>query len=434
MENHYDVLGIPKDASTTDIKRAYFGLVKKYSPERDPDKFQQIREAYDILSDKNARAQYDSISQLPGGSAEAFAQGEEAMRLANFPAAIELFERLVEHFPKTTLFSAKLAEAYFENGNTGKSTKLWTALCEKEPENAAYAGALARSMDERGWRIKAIEQYRRALSLDQDNVNLWMGLLHCLIDGDQAAEILETLDMLAPLSRERGFENAGLAHTMAFASLEYGHTEDILPYLRDVNRLEGEEPDEEFWMSILISLYHDEEYALTEEALRLAGPLTFPEGMLQEAYTRIRLGTEIHLMKNFPEELQDYLGVTMTNSDDPEDRFMRVMMKRYLVEENFGQYMAELRKNHPELYALDTDFFNALAIGRNLEKLVDKIHQEGRRLIKKYPHLLEDMKAGDEDEEYEDAPETFVREEPKVGRNDPCPCGSGKKYKKCHGA
>ena len=25
----------------------------------------------------------------------------------------------------------------------------------------------------------------------------------------------------------------------------------------------------------------------------------------------------------------------------------------------------------------------------------------------------------------------FVREEPKVGRNDPCPCGSGKKYKKC---
>ena len=26
------------------------------------------------------------------------------------------------------------------------------------------------------------------------------------------------------------------------------------------------------------------------------------------------------------------------------------------------------------------------------------------------------------------------RAEPKVGRNDPCPCGSGKKYKKCHGS
>jgi hypothetical protein len=30
-------------------------------------------------------------------------------------------------------------------------------------------------------------------------------------------------------------------------------------------------------------------------------------------------------------------------------------------------------------------------------------------------------------------PTTVVRSEPKVGRNDPCPCGSGLKYKKCHG-
>jgi preprotein translocase subunit SecA len=28
----------------------------------------------------------------------------------------------------------------------------------------------------------------------------------------------------------------------------------------------------------------------------------------------------------------------------------------------------------------------------------------------------------------------FVRETKKVGRNEPCPCGSGKKYKHCHGA
>ncbi|MGE3704552.1 MAG: preprotein translocase subunit SecA [Vicinamibacterales bacterium] len=35
----------------------------------------------------------------------------------------------------------------------------------------------------------------------------------------------------------------------------------------------------------------------------------------------------------------------------------------------------------------------------------------------------------------DDAPVKQVkRDEPKVGRNDPCPCGSGKKYKKCHGA
>ena len=38
----------------------------------------------------------------------------------------------------------------------------------------------------------------------------------------------------------------------------------------------------------------------------------------------------------------------------------------------------------------------------------------------------------DEDEEYYRPAQETVK--PKVGRNDPCPCGSGKKYKKCHGA
>ena len=34
----------------------------------------------------------------------------------------------------------------------------------------------------------------------------------------------------------------------------------------------------------------------------------------------------------------------------------------------------------------------------------------------------------------DDVIKTVRRDEPKIGRNDPCPCGSGKKYKKCHGA
>jgi SEC-C motif-containing protein len=36
-------------------------------------------------------------------------------------------------------------------------------------------------------------------------------------------------------------------------------------------------------------------------------------------------------------------------------------------------------------------------------------------------------------EEGDIVPKTVVRAGPKVGRNEPCPCGSGKKYKHCHG-
>jgi preprotein translocase subunit SecA len=36
--------------------------------------------------------------------------------------------------------------------------------------------------------------------------------------------------------------------------------------------------------------------------------------------------------------------------------------------------------------------------------------------------------------DHDAVPETYRRETPKLGRNDPCPCGSGRKFKKCHGA
>ena len=46
----------------------------------------------------------------------------------------------------------------------------------------------------------------------------------------------------------------------------------------------------------------------------------------------------------------------------------------------------------------------------------------------------EDMEAAAYQSQSEEAPKPFQREVPKVGRNDPCPCGSGRKSKKCCGA
>ena len=41
--------------------------------------------------------------------------------------------------------------------------------------------------------------------------------------------------------------------------------------------------------------------------------------------------------------------------------------------------------------------------------------------------------AGDPLEGQAGAPRPLQQDGPKIGRNDPCPCGSGKKYKHCHG-
>jgi SEC-C motif-containing protein len=56
--------------------------------------------------------------------------------------------------------------------------------------------------------------------------------------------------------------------------------------------------------------------------------------------------------------------------------------------------------------------------------------------FKRVHHEIGRFKKQDGQWRYDDGrtvPKTVVRSAPKVGRNDPCPCGSGKKYKHCHG-
>ena len=47
MRKDYEILGIQEDADEKKIKRAYFKLIREYSPEKNPERFQEIRAAYE---------------------------------------------------------------------------------------------------------------------------------------------------------------------------------------------------------------------------------------------------------------------------------------------------------------------------------------------------------------------------------------------------
>lgn len=80
MQNYYRTLGVSTAATNEEIRRAYRVLARRYHPDVNPgksseEKFKQIAEAYEVLSDANRRKQYDV--ELEKGSHESFASAFE---------------------------------------------------------------------------------------------------------------------------------------------------------------------------------------------------------------------------------------------------------------------------------------------------------------------------------------------------------------------
>ena len=65
--DYYEVLGVKKDASSEEIKKAYRKLAKQYHPDANkddkgsPEKFHEVSEAYEILGNEKKRSQYDQF-------------------------------------------------------------------------------------------------------------------------------------------------------------------------------------------------------------------------------------------------------------------------------------------------------------------------------------------------------------------------------------
>jgi curved DNA-binding protein CbpA len=442
-KSHYETLAIAKTAAEGEIKRAYFNLVRKYQPDRFPNEFREIRAAYEILSDKEKRAEYDAIGELPPSVAPLFHEAQWLNRVGRQAKAAELYRMILKSHPELDNVREQYAMSLLADNKTGKAIEVWEELCGRHPDNPRYARELGDCYLERGWNKKALAEIRRALALDRSSIDGWSSLISCTI-ADMAGNP-DIWDELQAVSQEAIAAVQAvktdewkkiILYTHAFIASGDGESSKSRGYLREILRLireGGRNGREEGRNALQEILRYIPANALTDcypelkEMVDLLPDMT--DKLVRNKLDAIRLGCEIRGLekKKFHEIFHDLFIILNADFEDDKDEIELTAIECVLLKDKdiFDPQIRRLKEEFPELYALHSAFFNEALRTRNPDKML--YHR-----LKKLNRLK--RAAGIYDEKPDSAPEQPVRRaQAKVGRNDPCPCGSGKKYKKCCG-
>lgn len=472
-KNDYEVLGLSPGAQPDEIKRAYFKLVRKYSPERDPEQFQAIREAYERLKDGGQEAGGSSFTlEFPDAplAHQMADQIERLMKLQDYPMAILTAEEALKRLGESQGFLYFLGKAQRLGGNTGKSVKTFERLVLQYPDHAEFSRQLAISYLERGYGKKAFTAFAKAYDMGCRDLEFLSLYSQCCLDradyargasvlkevvqtarkqpGTYMCELLDAFSGLFVLSSEAGSEE--LMQEVMETFLQ------ILPEIRPHIRQYREEAQEMclYMLMSLSRLLQETDFSaddLTDQIREQLRPL-IGKGEDQELYEGIwktyqQMQEELRVMED------DRLSEVLKRAyeafvPDPEEdyppeviRFIQLDTLLCMLEEWPGlkSQLDLVQKEYPLYYQNLEDPIHTLASAGSLDQL-------RRRLLKAYDRLsfyedagyyyrtYPERRSGQKTVQWnsEDSG-TYTRSGRKIGRNDPCPCGSGKKYKNCCG-
>jgi preprotein translocase subunit SecA len=171
--------------------------------------------------------------------------------------------------------------------------------------------------------------------------------------------------------------------------------------------------------------------------------MTSPE-VVEAIWERLKVKYERKEQQIGPEAMRTYERIIMLNIIDAQwkDHLLSLdHLKQGIGLVGYGQKdpLVEYKKQSFDLFQEMLDRIDTTTIRSlfNLQVVAEQAPEtlQQRRAARRQASLQFTgpnqgaAPAGEEDGKVK----TVVRDQPKVGRNEPCPCGSGKKYKKCHG-
>ena len=456
MPDYFRILELEPGASQQEIKKAYFRLIREHSPDKDPEGFMKIREAYEQLKAGNTANTGPSFS-VPSDPVVSLVRSsvEEALMRKDFEKVMELCEFGVKQFPKEPYFLYYLQIAQRRLGYTGKAVKTGEKLYALDRNNPFFCKELTISYLERGWVKKAMNQFQFAWALGVRDAEFVAMMVAVAEDKDYLSFAYRVLILYLREKKEWSKDEMEAAKSLYsiliyMASEKSGSAEEpyrlSLDFMKRYFSLLGSDQESLLSMLALTSFTAEISDDLRKEIIAFADSNRYlMSPVFLEAFDISKKHVQYLKVIHDPMFSEEIKHLTVLEKSDFKDvnlydytrlDLMLIMMKR----KETAREILFLKFRCPEAYEKYREFYDSFNDPKLLEKKMNEYRVQFRRLSAEYTGA--DFYKLYPDEKNRSLPEALLRDfaassnrrkygRALAGRNDPCPCGSGKKFKKC---
>ena len=389
MKNYYEILNVNKDANQEEIKSGYKKMLRKYPPEKEQEKYKEIREAYDTLKDEKSKKNYDAYFHHEKNIKTLEDKYTEYMEAKNYNEAEKVLKKILIISPEIAHIKDKLGEVYVLKKEYEKSIEIYKELIKEYPENVDYLIKLAGNYSQLKFYDKSGVYYLTAYVLDDSNSEAISGVVHSYIKENKISEAIDFLNENIEKDDKLDFEDFFALSKLLECYIIKNDMSNLKRILEDIKKIALEDEESKSFISwklgkLAAELYDMGIYEETKEILEICLKLTPDVDIILELYKNVDLFVEANKLMNDDNiygpskvPIYNYFFGGKLDEETKNEIFQKLeeRLKTSIGKEYFKGGVQKIKERYPMLY-------NEPVINEIYTKLIRDSSQESNILTK----------------------------------------------------
>lgn len=293
MKNLYEILGIEKTATEQEIKKAYNKLLRKYSPEKEPEKYKEIREAYDTLRDSERRKNYDAYFNHGDEIQKLEEEANNLIEKEEYSQAERVLKKILILSPEIIHIRELLGDVFFFQKKYSESIRQYDTLIKEYNNNSDYYYKRGVIYKEKKDYKQAEKDLLKAYSLDFENLSAINSLVYLYINSDKIDKAISFLNKEIYRDNSLDFEDFFSLSKLIECYVLKNDKSGLQKVISDIKKIAPEDEETKKHMSwkltkLAIDISKLEYYILAYEVVSLAYNL-YPDDNVKKVMNNFKL-------------------------------------------------------------------------------------------------------------------------------------------------